>query len=62
MMTRVRARGEDVRRFIVAHVERHPRNIAKVTADRFEITRQAVNKHLKRLVLAGSLEIGRAHV
>ena len=54
-MTRVRARGEDVRRFIVAHVERHPRNIAKVTADRFEITRQAVNKHLKRLVLAGSL-------
>ena len=48
-MTGVRARGEDVRRFILNHVEKHPTDIAKVAADHFKITRQAVNKHLQRL-------------
>ena len=52
---RVRERGEDVRRFIVEHVERHSGDIARVTAEHFSITRQAVNKHLKRLVLEGCL-------
>lgn len=52
---RVRERGEDVRRFIVEHVERHPRDIGRVTAERFEITRQAVNKHLKKLASEGRL-------
>jgi hypothetical protein len=55
MTTRVRARGEEVRRFIVEHVERHPRDIGRVTAERFEITRQAVNKHLKKLASEGRL-------
>lgn len=54
-MTRVRARGEDVRRFIVEQVERHPGDIARVTAEHFSITRQAVNKHLKRLVIEACL-------
>jgi anti-sigma regulatory factor (Ser/Thr protein kinase) len=49
-MTRVRARGEDVRRFILEKLERHPSDISRVTAERFKITRQAVNKHLRRLV------------
>ena len=49
-MTRIRARGEAVRRYIVENVGDHPSDIAKVTAERFGITRQAVNKHLKRLV------------
>lgn len=48
-MTRVRARGEDIRRFILEHVEKHPRDIGKLTSDHFGITRQAVNKHLQRL-------------
>ncbi len=47
---RVRARGEDIRRFILAHVENHPNDIAKVTAGHFKITRQAANKHLRRLI------------
>lgn len=56
MMTRrVRARGEDVRRYIVDHVEQHPGDISRIAAERFEITRQAVSKHLKRLVLEGCL-------
>lgn len=54
-MTRVRARGEDIRRFIIANVEKHPGNIAKLTADRFKITRQAANKHLQRLLAEKAL-------
>lgn len=48
-MAKVRARGEDVRRFIIENVERAPATIARITAEHFSVTRQAVNKHLKRL-------------
>jgi biotin operon repressor len=48
-MTKVRARGEDVRRFVLEHVEKHPAGISRLTAQHFGITRQAVNKHLQRL-------------
>ncbi len=48
-MTDVRARGEKIRRFILNHVEKSPDDITKVTAKKFGITRQAVNKHLRRL-------------
>lgn len=54
-MTRVRARGEDVRRFILSNVDKHATNIAKVTAEHFGITRQAVSKHLQRLTSEGAL-------
>lgn len=49
-MSGVRARGEDVRRFILERVDKHQRDIGRVTALHFGITRQAVNKHLRRLV------------
>jgi len=49
-MTRVRSRGEKIRGFIINNVEKHPTDVAKVTAEKFDITRQAVNKHLQRLV------------
>jgi len=49
-MTRVRSRGERIRRFITDTVEKHPSDIAKITAAKFDITRQAVSKHLKKLV------------
>jgi len=49
-MTKVRVRGESVRRYILANVEKHPADIARVTAVKFGITRQAVNKHLQKLV------------
>jgi biotin operon repressor len=55
MMTRVNSPGETVRRFIVEQVEKHPGDIAKVTAERFDITRQAVNKHLQKLTAEGCL-------
>lgn len=49
-MTGVRARGEDVRRFILENTAKYPSDISKVTATHFGVTRQAVNKHLQRLV------------
>src|SRR5262245_60747211 len=50
MTKRIRTRGEEIRHFIVEHVEKHPNDISKVTAEHFKMTRQAVNKHLKKLV------------
>src|SRR5688500_19943093 len=47
---KVRARGEDVRRYIVDNVLKYPNTIAKHTGEKFGITRQAVSKHLSRLV------------
>jgi STAS-like domain of unknown function (DUF4325) len=52
---RVRARGEDIRRFILERVEKHPSDVAKLAAEHFKITRQAVNKHLRRLIFEKSL-------
>ncbi len=52
---RVRARGEDIRRFILERVEKHPNDVAKLTSEHFKITRQAVNKHLRRLIFEKSL-------
>jgi STAS-like domain of unknown function (DUF4325) len=52
---RVRARGEDIRRFLLEHVEKHPNDVAKLASEHFKITRQAVNKHLRRLIFEKSL-------
>ena len=49
-MTGVRARGEEIRRFIIENVEDQPKEIALLTSAKFGITRQAANKHLQRLV------------
>lgn len=54
-MTRVRTRGEDIRRFILENVEKHPSDIAKIAAEHFGITRQAISKHLQRLSSENSL-------
>ena len=54
-MARIRRRGEDIRSYILKNVEKYPPDIAKRTADRFDISRQAANKHLKRLVDEGAL-------
>lgn len=49
-MTTVRQRGEKIRRFIISNVQSHSSDIATVTAEKFGITRQAVHRHLRRLV------------
>jgi anti-sigma regulatory factor (Ser/Thr protein kinase) len=55
-MGNVRARSEEIRLFILQHVQKHPSDISKLTEEEFGITRQAANKHLQRLVLEGALE------
>jgi anti-sigma regulatory factor (Ser/Thr protein kinase)/biotin operon repressor len=54
-MVRIRSRGENVRRFILENVGNHSEDISRVAAERFRITRQAVNKHLQKLVEEGAL-------
>lgn len=54
-MAKVQARGEAVRRFILERVEKHPTDIASITSEKFNITRQAVNKHLQKLIGEGAL-------
>jgi predicted transcriptional regulator len=49
-MAVVRKRGEEVRHFVLANVKQHPHDIAALTAKKFGISRQAVNKHIKHLV------------
>ncbi|MEX2149030.1 MAG: DUF4325 domain-containing protein [Steroidobacteraceae bacterium] len=59
-MTRVRARGEEVRKFILQNLEKHPNEIAKIAAEKFGVTRQAINKHLQRLVTEKAItELGK---
>jgi predicted DNA-binding protein YlxM (UPF0122 family) len=46
----IRQRGEQIRQFILTNLGEHPKDIAALTAKEFSITRQAVNKHIQRLV------------
>ena len=50
-MSGLRMRGDDVRKYIIDNVEKFPNEITRKTAEKFGITRQAVNKHLRRLTL-----------
>ena len=57
-MTKVRAAGEQVRKFIIESLAEHPRDIARLTAEKFGCSRQAVHKHLQRLIADGSVSDG----
>lgn len=54
-MATVRVRGEAVRKFIVSNLAEHPQDIVRVTAERFGCSRQAVHKHLQRLVAEAAI-------
>jgi anti-sigma regulatory factor (Ser/Thr protein kinase) len=55
-MPTVRPRGEAIKKYIIDHVEAHPSDIAKMAAESFGLTRQAVNKHLQKMVAGGVLK------
>lgn len=57
-MAKVRAGGEPVRKFIIESISQHPRDIVRVTAEKFGCSRQAVHKHLQRLIADGSVTDG----
>lgn len=54
-MTAVRVRGEAVRRFIIENLDAHPGDIVRLTAGKFGCSRQAVHKHLQRLIDEGAV-------
>lgn len=56
-MSKVRSGGELVRRFLIERIAAHPTDIVRVAAEKFDCTRQAVHKHLQRLVAEGSVVV-----
>jgi len=46
----VRNRGEKIRKFIINNIEVNAKDIVALTAGQFNISRQAVNAHIKKLV------------
>ncbi|CAN7617441.1 DUF4325 domain-containing protein [Caballeronia sp. dw_19] len=55
MSSKVRQKGELVRSFILANIESHNGDIAALAAEKFAISRQAVNKHLLKLREQGTI-------
>ena len=51
----VRPNSSRIQKFVLANVSAHPRDIARVTAAQFSISRQATNVHLRALVSEGML-------
>src|SRR5437588_548448 len=49
-MTTVRNKGEAVRKFLINNLEEHPNDIVRVAMKKFGCSRQAVHKHLRRLI------------
>lgn len=49
-MSKLRKRGEEIRQFILDNVEHYPNDVANLTAKTFEVSRQAINKHIHCLV------------
>ncbi|MDZ4693644.1 MAG: DUF4325 domain-containing protein [Deltaproteobacteria bacterium] len=49
-MSKVHAAGELVRTFLIDNIDGHPTDIVRLTAKRFDCSRQAVHKHLLRLI------------
>lgn len=56
-MSKVRVGGEPVRRFLVEHIEAHPSDVVRLAAEKFGCTRQAVHKHMQRLVAEGAVVV-----
>ena len=51
----MKRRSEKIRNYILTHIENSPSDIAKRTADKFGISRQGVNKHIRKLQMEGVL-------
>jgi STAS-like domain of unknown function (DUF4325)/Histidine kinase-like ATPase domain len=48
-MPGIRSRGEKIRNFILGSVEAHPSDMARLVAEKFQISRQTANEHVRRL-------------
>lgn len=54
-MTKVRAGGEPVRKFLIENIAEHPADIVRMATEKFGCSRQAVHKHLQRLIAEGAV-------
>lgn len=54
-MGTIRDRGEAVRRFMIGNLDAHSGDIVRLTAGKFGCSRQAVHKHLQRLIAEGAV-------
>lgn len=54
-MSKVRVGGEPVRKYLIENLSEHPSDIVRMTAEKFSCTRQAVHKHLQRLISEGAV-------
>ena len=55
-MGKIRTQSEQIRSYILDQIEESPETVAKETAERFGMSRQAVNKHLQQLCEEGIIE------
>ncbi len=56
-MSVVPAGGEPIRRFLIENIDAHPADIVKVATEKFGCSRQAVHKHLQRLIAEGAVVV-----
>ncbi|MGQ2966500.1 hypothetical protein, partial [Methylophilus sp.] len=56
-MSVIRKSSEECRSFILSNVEKYPSDISKRVSEKFNISRQAANKHLQKLVEEDVLSI-----
>ena len=54
-MAKIHKKTQEISSFILEHVKQHPNDITALTSSHFGITRQGVNRHLKRLIEEGQL-------
>jgi biotin operon repressor len=59
-MAKLRKRGEEIRRFILENIQKYPTDIVQVTSKKFDISRQAVNKHVQFLAKQQAISISGA--
>lgn len=55
MSKQIRKGGEPVRQFVLKNVANHPDDVVSLTAAKFDITPQAVQRHVREMIEAGSL-------
>jgi anti-sigma regulatory factor (Ser/Thr protein kinase) len=48
----IKKRGQ-LRNFLLDNIREHPSNIVKIATEKFDVSRQSVNAHLKKLILEG---------
>ena len=56
-MGKIRVGGEPVRKFLIENLGKHPADIVRLTADKFGCSRQAIHKHLDRLITEGAVVV-----